>query len=298
VLTLLHISDLHFGPHYVPTVGEALLEMAARLEPDVIVNTGDFTQRAKRRQYESAWRFMARLPDVPTVVMPGNHDVPLYRIFERLFRPYALYRRHISPDLDSVYRNEKLVIVALNTTAPLRAVVNGRIRRRQLDLCARALAAAPPGALRVIAAHHHFAPAPDYQGGQVMPGARRAIDRFKALGVDMILGGHLHRAYIGNSLDVYPGADRDRGIIIVQAGTATSRRGRAREREKNTFNLVRISESVVRVTHYMYFEDLGGFAPISRHIFPRPGQSYLMEVAQGGEEPSAHGPGPRPFRSR
>jgi hypothetical protein len=102
------------------------------------------------------------------------------------------------------------------------------------------------GVARIVVAHHHFAPAPDYEGGEVMPKAKRAIDAFADLGVEMVLGGHLHRAYIGNSLDLYPGADREHGIIIVQSGTTTSRRGRAREREKNTLNLIRVGEDRVR----------------------------------------------------
>lgn len=286
MLTLLHMSDLHFGPYYVPRAGEALVRMAHELAPDIIVNSGDFTQRARREQFEDAWRFMARLPDVPTAVVPGNHDVPLYRIFERLFSPHRLYREFISPDLDAVLRADKLVLVALDSTAPLLKITNGRLTRKQLDLCARAFADAPDDAVRAVVTHHHLAPAPDYEGGQVMPQARAILERLQDLGVELIMGGHLHRAYIGNSLDVHPGGRRDRGIIIIQSGTSASRRGRAREREKNTFNLVRISETVVRVTHYMYFDDLDTFAPVSRHIFPRPGNHYLVEVSAGGADAS------------
>ncbi|MGH7552024.1 MAG: metallophosphoesterase family protein, partial [Longimicrobiales bacterium] len=82
-----------------------------------------------------------------------------------------------------------------------------------------------------------------------------------------------------------PGVDREHGIIIVQSGTTTSRRGRAREREKNTFNLIRVGEQVIRVTHYMYFGEVDGFAPVSRHIFPRPGHDYLNEAIRGEDEP-------------
>jgi 3',5'-cyclic AMP phosphodiesterase CpdA len=287
VLTLLHISDLHFGPPFVPEAGEALLRAADDLEPDVIVNSGDFTQRARREQYAAARAFMERLPRVPKVVVPGNHDVPLYRVLERAFSPYALYREYIADQLDTVLDHERARIVALNTTKPLRAITNGRIARWQLDFCSDAFRDAPESVSRIVVAHHHFAPAPDYEGGQVMPGAKEALDRFKELKVDMVLGGHLHRAYIGNSLDVYPGKDREHGIIIIQSGTTTSRRGRAREREKNTFNLIRIGEEVVRVTHYMFFDDLEAFAPVSRHIFPRPGTHYL---GHGHEEPTALAP--------
>jgi 3',5'-cyclic AMP phosphodiesterase CpdA len=289
VLTLLHISDLHFGPPFVPHVGESLTRAAHELDPDIIVASGDFTQRARREQYAAARAFLDTLPKRPTVVVPGNHDIPLYRVFERLFHPYDLYREYISPELDTVHTHESAVIVALNTTHPTRAITNGRIRDAQLDLCRRSLREVPAGIARIVVAHHHFAPAPDYEGGQVMPGAKEALDVFKDLKVDMIMGGHLHRAYIGNSMDVYPGKDREHGIIIVQSGTTTSRRGRAREREKNSFNLIRVGDEVVRVTHYMYFDDLLGFAPVSRHIFPRPGRAYLIGE-MGGEDAMALAP--------
>ena len=225
----------------------------------------------------SVRRFLDRLPDVPLITVPGNHDVPLWRIHERLFRPRALYRRYIDDRLDHVRRLEGAVIVALDSTAPRRRISNGRIHVKQLDFAERAFEdpATEPDAFRVVVAHHHFAPAPDYERDQIMPKARRAIDRFIQLRVDLILGGHLHRAYIGNSLDVYAGQDPDHGIIIVQCGTTTSRRGRGREVEKNTFNLVRLAGGVIDVVHYMYFEATDGFAPVSRHIFPRPGRQFF-----------------------
>ncbi|CAN5690883.1 metallophosphoesterase [soil metagenome] len=277
MLSILHVSDLHFGPPHVPHVSEAVLRATSELKFDLIVASGDFTQRATREQYAQAREFLDRLPDVPTVVVPGNHDVPLYRVFERVFAPYRLYREYISDELDAVYRLDNAVIVALNSTSPLRAITNGRIDGWQLDFGERAFRAAPPDAARIVVTHHHFAPAPDYEGGEVMPRAKRAIDCFSDIGVELILGGHLHRAYVGNSLDVYPGRDREHGIIIVQSGTTTSRRGRAREREKNSLNVIRVGEDRVRVTHYMYFDELLGFAPVSRHLFPRLGRHFLAD---------------------
>jgi len=277
MLTLLHISDFHFGPPYVPEIGEAVLRLAPELSPDLVVASGDFTQRAKPEQFAAAREFLDRLPRVPCVVVPGNHDIPLYRIKERLFTPYALYNRYISPELDTVLRRDDAVVVALNTTDPLRAITNGRIRGEQLDFCEQAFSSAPQGAARIVVAHHHFSPAPDYDNkDNAMHQARRALDRFTALEVDLILGGHLHRAYIGNSLDVYPSNDRTNGIIIVQSGTTTSQRGRAREREKNSFNLIKLG-SDVRITHFMYFHEVGGFAPVSRHTFPRRTHGYFTE---------------------
>lgn len=274
MLHILHISDLHFGPPYVEQVGEALLRQANELDVDAVVVSGDFTQRARPEQFEAARDFLHRLPDVPRLVVPGNHDVPLWRFFERIFQPRQLYKEYISDDLNPVLRLDNAVIVGLDSTSPRRAISNGRIHLEQLEHMEKVFRRAPEDAVRIVVSHHHFAPAPDYEKDQTMPKARRAMDRFVNLGVEMILGGHLHRAYVGNSLDVYPGRDRDRGIIIVQSGTSTSRRGRAREQEKNSFNLVRIDDQTHRVTHYLYDDADDAFSPMSRHIFPRPGRKF------------------------
>jgi len=284
-LRLLHVSDLHFGPPYLERVGEAVLETAAGTPCDAIVVSGDLTHLAKRGQFEAARAFLDRLPDVPRIVVPGNHDIPLYRILERLFRPRGLYREIVSNETDRAWELPGAVVAALDSTSPWRAITNGRITFDQLEFCRRAFEDAPADAAKIVVAHHHFAPAPDFELDQTMPKARRALDLFVELRVDLVLGGHLHRSYIGNSLDVYSGRDRSHGIIIVQCGTTTSRRGRAREREKNTLNLIRIDPETIRVTQSMYFEHLGGFRPVSRHEFPRP----TRRVALPGDGPGRAG---------
>jgi 3',5'-cyclic AMP phosphodiesterase CpdA len=291
VLTLLHISDLHFGPMYHADVGERVQEFAHELRPDVIVASGDFTQRARRRQFRDARAYLDRLPDVPRIVTPGNHDVPLYRVSERLFSPFRKYRRFISAELDLVTTVPGAVFVSLNSTSPRRHIVNGRLSRRQLAFAEEAFRAAEPNAYRIVVTHHHFAPPPDFEGGDAMPEAKRALDLFAACDVDLILGGHMHRAYIGNSLDLYAGQDRSHGIVIAQSGTTTSRRGRAREREKNTFNVVRLSRDTIRITHYLYFDDVGRFLPTSRHVFYRGGRPPLNRpraVRRAEPQPSTH----------
>lgn len=287
MLTILHISDLHFGPPFLPRVGAALVRIAPTLAPDVIVASGDFTQRAKAEQFQQARGFLNELPTVPRVVVPGNHDVPLYRVAERLTRPHKLYCQYMSAALDTALKLNGAVIVGLDSTAPRRAITNGRLHQGQLEFCSRAFSEAPEGAARIVVAHHHFAPAPDYLHDQTMPKARRAVTRFVELGVDMILGGHLHRSYIGNSLDFYPGKQRDRGIVIVQCGTTTSRRGRGREKEKNSFNLIRIDENMMQITHFLYFDDECNFAPFSRYMFPRPGMRFVEPTSGTATMPIA-----------
>src|SRR5262249_26271474 len=121
--TILHVSDLHFGPVWHAGAADAVLQTAHDCAPDAIVVSGDLTMRAKPAQFAAAGEFLRRLPSAPQIVVPGNHDVPLYRVVERLLRPYAGYRKHISRNLDEVHRLPGLTVVSLNTTSPLLRIV-------------------------------------------------------------------------------------------------------------------------------------------------------------------------------
>ncbi|EKK04377.1 metallophosphoesterase [Rhodopirellula baltica SH28] len=286
-MKILHISDVHFGPPYLPNVGEALLRTAPSIDPDVVVVSGDLTQRAKPEQFQQAAEFIKQLPDVPRIVIPGNHDVPLYRIVERLTDPHRYYRQYISNELNTVLQTPDALFVGLDSTAPRSAISNGRIHPSQLDFCRDAFGSVPDGLAKIVVAHHHFAPAPDYLHDQTMPKAKRAINLFVKLGVELILGGHLHRAFIGNTLDFYPGAGRAHGIVIVQCGTTTSRRGRGREKEKNSFNEIDVTEQTIIVTHHIFDDQTGQFAPLSRHEFARGGRRLENASLRSGHNPRA-----------
>lgn len=287
MLTVIHGSDLHFGRPHDSAAASAFRESILRLAPDLLVVSGDFTQRAKVAEFQEARAWLDALPPhLPRVVTPGNHDVPLYRVAERLAAPFRNYREWIHPELDSVTRIPGATVVSLNSAAPRRAIVNGRLDPPQIEFARRAFAGAGNDA-RIVVVHHHLAPAPDYERDTPLPGAPRILEAFEAMGVDLVMSGHLHRAYIGNSLDVYQGVDRERGVVVVQSGTTTSRRGRARERAKQSFNLVRVAGDRMEVVHYMLFEGAGGFAPFSAHVFPRhPRHWFDIDPLRGESGPS------------
>ncbi len=278
--TLLHISDLHFGEPFLAEVAEAVVAHSQELGPDVVVVSGDLTQRARAAQFRQAAEYLRRF-EPPVVVTPGNHDVPFYRIWERFLAPYRNYRRYISEELDSVTEVTGLRIVALNSSRRL-TLTNGRIRRSQLDFASRAFEDADGSLVRIVVTHHHLAPPPGFQRGNVMPFARRALKRFTHLKTDLILAGHMHRSYIGSSLDFFPGDLGRRGIVIVQCGTTTSRRGRGVERERNTLNVIRVGDGTIRVAHHAWNKRLARFMPISEHLFPGGSREYLGEVDEAG----------------
>lgn len=262
---ILHISDLHFGPPFLRDRAGAVVELAREEPPDVVVVSGDLTQRARREQFEEAAKFLDGFR-CPVVVTPGNHDVPLYRLWERFLAPYRHYRDCISDELNTVTRQAGMTIVALNSSRSF-TFSNGRLEKEQLAFAAEAFAGSPPTDLRVVVTHHHLAPPPDFARDRVMPKARRALRIFGEQGVDLILAGHMHRAYVGDSLDFFPGEERENGIIVVQCGTTTSARGRGRERFNNSLNYLRAEDGELKVTHYLWRGRKHGFWPHSRHRF-------------------------------
>jgi len=265
MLTLLHASDLQCGRPYRPDSGEALVRFARRLAPDAIVIAGDLTQRAKVKEFRVAKDLIARLPSVPVLVTPGNHDVPLFRVWERAFAPFRNWKRFMATDLDCTLRHAGATFVALNSAAPHAAIVNGRLRARQLEFARRALAAAPADDVRVLVIHHHFVPSPDATAGPPLPGATALVEAFEAMEVDLVLGGHVHETHVSTSRALLP--DRaGPGVPLVACGTTTSRRGRGVEKGINSLNVVRIGPRTIEVVPHKLRPGEGEFSagpPIS-----------------------------------
>lgn len=266
-LTVLHAADLQCGRPYSVRAGNAFVRFARELSPDVIVIAGDLTQRAKAREFRAAAALIERLPDVPKVVTPGNHDVPLYRLWERAVVPYRNWRAFVSPELNTATRVQGAVFVALNSSAPRRAIVAGRLHPAQVDFARREFEETARGDLRALVVHHHFVATPDGKGGRQLPGAEGLMRDFESMGVDLVLGGHVHRTWLRSSRDVAPGAGE--GIPLIACGTTTSRRGRGPESGVNSLNVVRVTSRDIEVVPHLLAEGAEGFEPGEAMVLPR-----------------------------
>jgi 3',5'-cyclic AMP phosphodiesterase CpdA len=278
VPTLVLGSDLQCGKPYRPVVAEAFREAALALDPDVVVIAGDLTQRAKAREFREVRRFLGGFGKVPVVVTPGNHDVPLYRFWERLLIPYRNWRRFIDPSLDSITRVPGVSVVALNSSAPRRAIIGGRIDRTQVEFARRALESAAPDDVRVLVIHHHFVPTEDGEGGRPLPNARSLLEGFATMGVDLILGGHVHQTHITSSGALGPGEAESFGIALIRCGTTASSRGRGPEADRNSFAVVRVSSEVVEVVPYFFDRDGGRFEPSRAQALERGASAAARET--------------------
>lgn len=265
-LTVLHASDLQCGKPFLPEAADALVRLAHDIAPDVVVLSGDLTQRAKVREFRAARALIERLPAVPLVTAPGNHDVPVYRVWERLLVPFRNWRLSIGA-VDTVTRVDGATFVALGTAAPRRAIVNGRLDSGQMDFARSAFAAAPAEDVRCLVIHHHFVPVPGGEGGPPMPGAGRRLREIEQMGADLVLGGHVHRLHLSTSRDVVEG--HGPGVPLIACGTTTSRRGRPPEVGANSLTVVRVGTEAVEVTPYLRAPDAADFAPQPMRSFLR-----------------------------
>ena len=287
---ILQISDVHFGGVFLPDRAAGVHRVAERRQPDLVVIAGDFTQRARSKQFTAARAFVDRFA-APTVVTPGNHDLPVYRLLERAFAPYRKYRASIEASLDRVHAFDDMTVVALNSTRPLR-VTTGSLSDRQLDFAAAAFERGPAGHPRIVVTHHHVAYPPSFRAPKAMIGSERVVSRLEQLGVRILIAGHLHSTLIGESIRLMPrlrpGVPRRHGLVISQSGTATSTRGRGPERGKNSFNYISIGPGHTVVTHYEWDQSNQAFESVADHEF----MSAAGAVGDPPAGPMGRGEGP------
>jgi len=231
--TLVHLSDLHFG-RVDARLLEPLVATVQALQPQLVAVSGDLTQRARRSQFRAARAFLDRLPR-PQLVVPGNHDVPLYDVLRRFAAPLARFRHAIEPDLAPCFHDDAIAVFGLNTARAL-TFKNGRVNAAQLARMHACFDRLAPSIARIVVAHHPFAEVAVDQHHARVGRAELGLQAFAASGVELVLCGHLHRS------DAQAAANA--GPLLVQAGSATSTRTRE---EANGFNLVRIDRHAIRV---------------------------------------------------
>jgi len=242
---LLHISDTHFGTEQ-PLVLQAFEAHVKRHGADLVIFSGDITQRARRAQFASAQAFIQRIRDygvAQVLTIPGNHDIPLYNLLARLFSPYGNYHRYIDSDLAPIFENDDALIIGLNTTHPARRKA-GRVTARQVEEVAERLQQCDPQKLRIVVAHQPFGAIVASDRRNLQIGAGAALQRWAAAGLDLVMGGHIHLPYVLALSTQYAGLAKE--IWGVQAGTTFS--SRVRGNAPNSFNRIYLDKRARQVS--------------------------------------------------
>ena len=230
-----HISDTHFGTEDAPVCASLKNELL-REAPDLVVLTGDITQRARPEQFRAARAFLDNLAPIPLLALPGNHDLPLFDLFTRILQPYRYYQRYICSTLAPVWQGPEVAVLAVNSTRVLRhelgALPNKMVREVRQHL--RML----PQPFKVVALHHPLAVIEHDDRRNRVRGADEALNTWIEAGADLFLGGHIHLPYC------IPVGSESRQAIVLQAGTAVSTR--RRNGYPNSFHLVRFESKAGR----------------------------------------------------
>jgi 3',5'-cyclic AMP phosphodiesterase CpdA len=270
--TLVHLSDLHFG-RVDPALLDPLRNLVREIAPDVVVISGDLTQRAKSEQFEEARAFLDTLPG-PQIVVPGNHDISLYNVFRRFVQPLDRYKRYITEDLNPCHIDDEIAVVGVNTARSL-TFKDGRVNKEQVEQIRATLAGLDPKITRIVVTHHPFDLPKGSEEDDLVDRAHMAMEVFAECGVDLLMAGHLHTSHAGNTSARYKISEY--AALVVQAGTATSTRGRG---EVNSFNVIRIEPARIEVDRYGWDTVHCQFQLLNTEKFVRSGNIW-NEVSDG-----------------
>ncbi|HKC76982.1 MAG TPA: metallophosphoesterase [Gaiellaceae bacterium] len=223
---LLHVSDLHVGTHEEPEVEDALERLVERLEPQIVVASGDLAHRGRRQQLERAADLLRSLGP-PVLAVPGNHDLP--HTPARFVRPWAEFER-VWETTEPTISSPGLHVVGLNSARPFRHQ-GGALSDAQLERAAERLASAAPGALRVAVLHHHLIGAP-WRAARKFPVSRRnrVLDALVDAGADLILAGHIHQGAVSERHEFeVVGDEAHTAVVAVAPGLGQPRPRRSGE---------------------------------------------------------------------
>ena len=260
--TLLHISDTHFGTEQAPVV-EALAALAADLSPDLLVLSGDITQRARASQFAAARRFVDRLA-LPFVSIPGNHDLTVLNPLTRLLAPYTGYCRAFGEVLEPVHESDNLLVQCVKTTRWWRHV-EGEVSAAQVERVAARLHRARPEQLRVVVVHQPLHVEGEAEAKHLLRGRDAALSRWAEAGADVVLGGHIHLPYVA---ELTPQGANGARIVVAQAGTALS--SRLRRGMPNSVNVIRHDASQATrcsIERWDFAGERGAFERINTRTF-------------------------------
>lgn len=229
---VLHISDLHLGTEQAPVVN-ALCELARELRPDLLIVSGDITQRARTAQFRRAAELVRELGARHVLAIPGNHDVPLFDVPARLLSPYAGYCRFFGDELEPHFEAGDCLVLSVKTTRRYRHVA-GEISPAQRDRIAARLRSASSQQLRLVVLHQPIAVPRPSEEHNVVNGRDPAMQLWAEAGADLVLSGHIHLPFV---LPLHESFALARPLWAVSAGTAIS--SRVRHDAGNSLNIIR-----------------------------------------------------------
>ena len=269
--TIVHLSDLHFG-RVDPAVLQPLLKAVENAKPDLVAVSGDLTQRARTEEFIAARDFLNAIP-FRQIVVPGNHDVPLYNVFSRFVRRLERYRRFITHELAPFFADDEIAVAGVNTARAF-TFKDGRINASQMAGLRSRFNHVEEGKTKVVVTHHPFDLPVGAEGGRIVGRARQAMKAFAECRVDLLLAGHFHIGHTSSSTTRF--RIPDYSALLVSSGTSTSTRGRG---QPNSFNVICTEQSRIGIERWQWQPRLAEFHPLSHENFQRTVEGWSAAAA-------------------
>lgn len=257
--TIVQVSDLHFGTTLDETL-EPLVSLLENIAPDLVIVSGDFTQRARVNEFRAARAYLQRLPS-PQLLIPGNHDVPLYDVIRRFLSPLGRYRTYITPGLSPCVVDDEIAVLGINTARSF-TFKGGSIDARQVEETVATLAGLPAHVARIVVTHHPFDIPTGLSGVDVVRGGTQALQAFAPYNVDLYLSGHLHLIHRANAAEYVP----EYAAQLLVAGTAISTRARG---EANSFFVLRVGRKEIGCETYAWDAGERAFLALETKVYER-----------------------------
>ena len=282
-VTIVHLSDIHFGGYADLKQIEALEEFLPSLAPTALVVSGDLSQRARHGEFQAAHVFLHRLRlQTPGLIVPGNHDVEWWKSPFGLLgekRKYAKYLRYYGELRPQLLVPGALIVGAVSgygmafgsLTWNIRDLaVKGHLPRSETSRVKKIFAEAPPHLAKILVVHHNV-----LAGGTGRMGLARWRSAHKRLldtGADVILCGHDH----------FEGAGQiEGGLAVSTSGTHSYRQRGGRP---SVFNLVTLDPQSVHIQHFRWVSADRQFIPSDKFSFARKGAPKVAVSIAGGDQ--------------
>ena len=249
---IVHLSDFHYdGSPELRRALRSLVDASLAREPDLVIVTGDLSADGRPSELHEVARELARFGAIPRVVIPGNRDLE-----PSVGPPGEARPLPVDSDLDYFLALEPALTLGFDESgrgsmegdgpgdgdpeaawiARFGGIADGhagtdvhvvavnstpRLRSEGLEVAARQMRRAAPGALRIFALHHGLLPVPGrkLRDGDLTHRSGDVLALLADLGVDLALHGHIHRA---NAWQLSDG----RGSVVVASAGALVNDGR------------------------------------------------------------------------
>jgi 3',5'-cyclic AMP phosphodiesterase CpdA len=233
-LRIAQLGDIHFGSEDKAAI-LATRDIINHCDVDGVAICGDITQNGAKAEFEAAASWVSGLQP-PCIIVPGNHDTPMFGLAQRILRPWSRFNKVFKPYSRPLLFDE-IGLAPLNTARGWQVRGNWAEGRVGLSEMRTALAHVVSKPVSILVCHH---PLFDHQDAALKTATSRgeeAEEVLTAMGVSLVLTGHVHApSVVRRSIN-------DRNYVAIGTGTLSCRT----RTTKASFNLIDVSPTMLRV---------------------------------------------------